>query len=210
MPYPEVEMGLTRSFFDCEGIELRAEGEKKILRGYAAVFDKLSKPLYGFREKIKRGAFKESVKNNNIRALWNHNTDMVLGSTKNNTLRLEEDDKGLKFEIDLPDTQYGRDAAVSVSRGDVDGMSFAFNVKKQEWDEEDLKNVVRTLVDVDLHEVSPTAFPAYSQTKVTIRSVKEDYDDYFAEQLATEEKQKTFNKLELHKTILTVLEKEYV
>jgi len=203
-------MPLTRSFFDCEGIELRADGEKKTLRGYAAVFDKLSKPLYGFREKVKRGAFKESVKGGNIRALWNHNTDMVLGSTKNNTLRLEEDDKGLRFELDLPDTQYGRDAAVSVSRGDVDGMSFAFNVRKQEWDETDLANVVRTLVDVELHEVSPTAFPAYPQTKVVARSVKEDYEDYFAEQLVAEERQKACNKLELNKTILTVLEKEYV
>lgn len=203
-------MPLTRSFFDCEGIELRAEAEKKTLRGYAAVFDKLSKPLGGFREKIKRGAFKESVKAGNIRALWNHNTDMVLGSTKNNTLRLEEDDKGLRFELDLPDTQYGRDAAVSVSRGDVDGMSFTFNVRKQEWDETDLVNVVRTLVDVELHEVSPTAFPAYPQTKVVARSVKDDYEDYFAEQLAAEERQRACNKLELQKTFLTVLEKEYV
>ena len=201
-------MKLTNSYFTCEDIEIRAEGEKKTLRGYAAIFDKLSSPLMGFREKIRAGAFKESINKENIRALWNHNTDLVLGSTKNNTLRLEEDTRGLKFEIDLPDTQWGRDAAVSVSRGDVDGMSFAFNVKKQEWDESDINNVVRTLVDVDLHEISPTAFPAYPQTKVTARSVKEDYEDYFTEQLKEEEKRKLTNDLQLRKTILSTLDKE--
>jgi len=201
-------MKLTNSYFTCEDIEIRAEGEKKTLRGYAAIFDKLSSPLMGFREKIRAGAFKESINKENIRALWNHNTDLVLGSTKNNTLRLEEDTRGLKFEIDLPDTQWGRDAAVSVSRGDVDGMSFAFNVKKQEWDESDIKNVVRTLVDVDLHEISPTAFPAYPQTKVTARSVKEDYEDYFTEQLKEEENRKLTNDLQLRKTILSTLDKE--
>lgn len=203
-------MKLTNSFFKCEEVELRTEGEKKTLRGYAAVFDKLSEPLYGFREKVKVGAFKESLAKDNVRALWNHNTDLVLGSTRNGTLRLEEDKKGLKFEVDLPDTQWGRDAAVSVSRGDVDGMSFAFNVRKQEWDEKDLKNVVRTLVDVQLREISPTAFPAYPQTKVSTRSVKEDYEDYFNEQLASEERLLNSNKIELCKAILTFKSKECI
>lgn len=203
-------MTLTRSYFDCEAIEIRNEGDKKTLRGYAAVFDKLSKPLYGFIEKVKRGAFKESIKDGNVHALWNHNTDLVLGSTKNKTLRLEEDERGLKFELDLPDTQWGKDAAISVSRGDVEGMSFAFNVRKQEWDETNIKNIVRTLIDVELHEISPTAFPAYLQTKVVARSVKEDYEDHFTEQLENEERQKTESKLELNKNILTILEKEIV
>lgn len=201
-------MKITNSIFDAE-VELRTDGDKKTLIGYAAKFDKLSVPLFGFREKIRKGAFADSIKKNNVRALWNHNTDFVLGSTKNGTLQLDEDKKGLRFEIDLPDTQAGRDAAVSVSRGDVDGMSFAFEATKQEWDESNDKNVVRTLIEVDVKEISPTAFPAYPSTKVTARSVKDDYEDYSNEQRSIEkENQKTINNLELKKNYLSILEKE--
>jgi len=209
-------MKITYSLFECEGIELRSDEEsgKKTLKGYAAKFEKLSQPLYGFKEKVRRGAFSQSLKDGNIRALWNHNTDSVLGSTKNGTLRLIEDDIGLKFEIDLPDTQVGRDAGVSVSRGDVDGMSFSFEVRKQEWDEKDDKNVIRTLIEVDLKEISPTAFPAYPQTKVTARSVKEDYKEHSEARKAEEEKEKQrqrdINELELRKSITTLKEKECI
>lgn len=205
-------MKITRSVFDAE-IELRSndeEGkEKKSLTGYAAKFDSLSIPLFGFKEKIRRGAFADSLKKDNVRALWNHNTDMVLGSTKNKTLKLEEDDKGLKFELDLPDTQAGRDAAIMVSRGDVEGMSFAFGVLKEEWDEEDPKNVIRTLIKLDLKEISPTAFPAYPKTKVIARSVKDDYEDYSNERKSIEnEKQKSINEHEIKKQHLSIISKE--
>lgn len=201
-------MKITHSIFDAE-IELRSDEDKKTLHGYAAKFDSLSVPLFGFREKIRKGAFTESIKKNNIRALWNHNTDMVLGSTKTGTLQLEEDQKGLRFELELPDTQAGRDAAVSVSRGDVDGMSFSFEALRQEWDEKDDKNVIRTLIEVDVKEISPTAFPAYPKTKVMARSVKDDYEDYSNEQRNIEEEnQKVINDLEIKKHHLTILEKE--
>lgn len=201
-------MKITRSVFDAE-IELRADEDKKTLHGYAAKFESLSVPLFGFREKIRKGAFVSSIKKTNVRALWNHNPDYVLGSTKNGTLQLEEDDKGLRFELELPDTQAGRDAAVSVSRRDVDGMSFSFEAKKQEWDEKDDKNVIRTLIEVDVKEISPTAFPAYPSTKVVARSVKDDYDDYSAEQQIEENrKQKDINDLELKNQHLSILEKE--
>jgi len=201
-------MKITRSMFDAE-IELRTEGEKRTLVGYAAKFDKLSVPLWGFREKIKKGAFTESLKKTNVRALWNHNTDMVLGSTGNGTLQLEEDETGLRFELELPDTQVGRDAGVSVDRRDVDGMSFAFEVRKQEWDETDKENVVRTLLEVDVKEVSPTAFPAYPSTKVTARSIKDDYEDFSTEKQSEEEKrQLTINEFELKQHYLTILERE--
>jgi len=201
-------MKITNSVFDAE-IELRADEDKKTLHGYAAKFDSLSVPLFGFREKIRKGAFADSIKKNNIRALWNHNTDLVLGSTKNGTLQLEEDQRGLKFELDLPDTQAGRDAAVSVSRRDVDGMSFSFEAKKQEWDESNDKNVIRTLIEVDVKEISPTAFPAYPTSKVIARSVKDDYEDYSNEQRNIEEEnQKGINNLEIKKQQLTILEKE--
>jgi hypothetical protein len=168
---------ITRALFEVSGLELRKTTDgKQTLAGYAVLWEKKSLPIYGsFREQVRKGAFGQALKENNIRALWNHNSDLVLGSTKAGTMRVSEDEKGLRFEIDLPDTQAGRDAGVSVSRGDVDGMSFGFNVRKQEWDESDPKNVLRTLIEVDLKEISPTPFPAYPQTKVGIRSVEDDF-----------------------------------
>lgn len=173
------------------------------LVGYAAVFEKLSVQMWGFREKIRKGNFQESLEKNNIKALWNHNTDIVLGSTKGGTLRLNEDDKGLKFELDLPDTQAGRDAATSINRKDVDGMSFGFNMKVDEWDESDPDKVVRTLIKSDLHEISPTPFPAYPQTKVGVRSSKDDYENYLKNKNnEDEEKLKNENELKLKLKLL--------
>lgn len=165
-------MKIERRNYPITDMEVRAEeGKPTILRGYAAVFEKLSVPLYGFREKIRKGAFAKSIERNDIKALWNHNSDYPLGSTKAGTLKLEEDDRGLWFELELPDNSWGRDAAVAVRRKDVDGVSFGFEVEKEEWDNSNPKNVIRTLVEVNLIEISPTPFPAYPATSVSARSV---------------------------------------
>lgn len=165
-------MKIERRNFPIEDMEVRSEeGKPTILRGYAAVFEKLSVPLFGFREKIRKGAFAKSLEKNNIKALWNHNSDYPLGSTKGGTLKLEEDDKGLRFELELPDNSWGRDAEIAVRRKDVDGVSFGFNVNKDEWDRSNEKEPIRTLVDVNLIEISPTPFPAYPATSVSARSV---------------------------------------
>lgn len=165
-------MKIERRNFPIEDMEVRSEeGKPTILRGYAAVFEKLSVPLYGFREKIRAGAFAQSLEKNNIKALWNHNADFPLGSTKGGTLKLEEDEKGLRFELELPDNSWGRDAAIAVKRKDVDGVSFGFSVNKDEWDRSNEKEPIRTLVDVNLVEISPTPFPAYPATSVSARSV---------------------------------------
>lgn len=159
-------------------MEVRSEeGKPTTLRGYAAVFDQLSVPLYGFREKIQKGAFAESLSKNNIKALWNHNSDFPLGSTNGSTLRLEEDERGLLFELDLPDNSWGRDAGVAIQRKDVDGVSFGFSVKKDSWDNTNPEQSIRTLVDVELIEISPTPFPAYPSTNVSARSVTEAIQD---------------------------------
>lgn len=192
------EQTYTRAVFSFEEVEVRKTDDGKVTaRGYAAVFEKLSLPIYNFKEKIRAGAFKASLSKNNVRALWNHNPDIVLGSTKAGTLRLEEDDKGLRFELDLPDTQAGKDAATLISRGDVEGMSFGFRTITQEWDEKDPKNVVRTLIDLDLREISPTAFPAYPQTKVKVRSVDDEYDEHTKQARESEKIQQSENELKL-------------
>src|SRR5690606_2798595 len=115
--------------------------------------------------------FAKSLEKNNIKALWNHNPDFPLGSTKGGTLKLEEDDKGLRFELELPNNSWGRDAEIAVRRKDVDGVSFGFSVNKDEWDRSNEKEPIRTLVDVNLIEISPTPFPAYPATSVNARSV---------------------------------------
>jgi HK97 family phage prohead protease len=155
-------------------VEMRVEdGDKPKIRGHAAVFDKLSVPLMGFREKVSPGAFSKSIKKSDIRALWNHNPDYVLGRNKSGTLTLEEDNKGLAIEISPPDTQWARDLMETIRRGDVDQMSFAFQVAKDSWDESG-KESVRTLEEVDLFDVSPVTYPAYPQTDVKVRSFLEN------------------------------------
>lgn len=174
-------MKLAQAVFQMEDTRTEQNEDKKIIAGYAAVFEKLSVPMWGFKEKIQRGAFAKSLTANNVKALWNHNRDLVLGSKESGSLTLEEDEKGLRFEIVLPDTQAGRDAYTLVKRGDVNQMSFGFNVKGQIWDESDPKNVIRTITEVDLHEVSLTPFPAYKQTSAKTRSIQEEYEQFKSE-----------------------------
>ncbi|MEQ8176674.1 MAG: HK97 family phage prohead protease [Syntrophomonadaceae bacterium] len=170
-------------------VEIRAdEGSPPKLVGYAAVFNSLSEDMGWFREQIKPGAFANSIKNSDIRALWNHNPDYVLGRNRAGTLSLVEDEKGLKIEITPPDTTWARDLMESMRRGDVDQMSFGFRTKQDEWDERDPKNVVRTLIEVELFDVSPVTYPAYPATSIGVRSAKDIYDSHAAE---TQESQKT-------------------
>jgi HK97 family phage prohead protease len=141
--------------------------------GYAAIFDSSSHPLPGsmrsatFVERIQPGAFIRSLKaRNDIKLLWSHDTAEVLGSTRAGTLKLIEDERGLKVQASLPNTTRGRDAAELIRRGDVDAMSFGFTVPKggDDWSEDGSE---RTLREVALHEVSIVSFPAYQDTAGT-------------------------------------------
>lgn len=143
------------------------------LVGYAAVFNTPSLDLGGFREVIKPGAFTRALADSkNVRALYNHNEDQVLGRVGAGTLRLTEDEKGLRYELDLPPTTYARDLAALVDRGDVAGCSFAFRVRPdgERWDNRP-EGVIRELLDVELSEITITANPAYPDTSVAKRSM---------------------------------------
>ena len=154
-------------------IETRAEGTKT-LRGHAAVFNQLSEDLGGFREQIQPGAFADAIEKDDIRALFNHDSNYVLGRNVSKTLRLKEDARGLAIEIDLPDTQMARDLAVSIERGDVSQMSFGFSVRPggQDFAKDDSGQMIRTLKRVRLYDVSPVTFPAYPQTDVAMRDLR--------------------------------------
>lgn len=149
-------------------IEFRATEEGK-LTGYASVFNQWSEDLGWFKERVRPGAFKKSIKESDIRGLFNHDPNYVLGRNKSGTLELVEDSKGLKIDIDPPDTQWARDLVTSIRRGDIDQMSFGFNVIKDEWNEEDKKNITRELVEIELFDVSPVTYPAYPQTSISVR-----------------------------------------
>jgi len=165
--------GIEMRSYPLQGLEIRqaAEGddEMPIIEGYAAVFGQLSEPLLGFRERVQRGAFTKTIQEGDIRALWNHNSDYVLGRTRNGTLRLWEDERGLRVEIHPPRASWAADFLESIRRGDVDQMSFSFAAIRDSWDTEE-GEIVRTLREVRLFDVSPVAYPAYPATSVGVRA----------------------------------------
>lgn len=164
-----VERRVNTVQFDIRAGEASSDGMS--FTGYAAVFDSPSEPL-PFTEVIKGGAFQRSLKSRNeIKLFMNHNTDVVLGSSRAGTLRLSEDSRGLLAEADLPDTTAGRDLSVLMQRGDVNSMSFGFSVppRGDKWSED---GATRELHQVRLHEVSiVTGFPAYQATTASVRSL---------------------------------------
>jgi len=140
-------------------------------RGYAAVFNSPSQPL-PFTEMVMPGAFKKSLRSrNNVRMYLNHDSSMLLATTRAGTLRLEEDSKGLLVDADLPPTTVGRDLSILMQRGDVDSMSFGFSVPRG-GDKFSDDGATRELREVRLYEVSVvTGFPAYEATSASVRSL---------------------------------------
>jgi len=186
----------------CElSIEERAgEGDepaRKHLVGYAAMFNKRTTLYPGFDEVIAPGAFGKSLDaKDDVRALFNHNPDYVLGRLAAETLTLEEDTRGLKCDIVLPGTQFANDLHLLVDRGDITGMSFAFRCIIDEWDKTDPKVSLRTLKEVQLFDVSPVTYPAYKQTKVSARAMQEIVDVAVAD--IADAEQKALEALKIH------------
>jgi HK97 family phage prohead protease len=180
--------GSERRFLTGQPIELRAAeaaGKPRKFSGYAALYNSrssnLGTPDRPFIEIIAPGAF-DAVLKNDVRALFNHNPDHVLGRSREagGTVRLFSDERGLGFEIDVPDTQLGRDLATSVERGDIDQNSFAFRIAKDgdKWVEE-AGVITRTIKRVaELFDVSLVTYPAYPDTSVAVRSL----DDFLRQQ----------------------------
>ncbi|MBJ8204281.1 HK97 family phage prohead protease [Bacillus cereus] len=161
--------------FDITKLNTRdaTEEQPSMITGYAAVFNSKTSIGGWFDEIIAPGAFARALsENGDIRALFNHNWDNVLGRTKSGTLRLEEDAKGLKFEVELPNTSTGRDLAESMSRGDINQCSFGFWVTEEEWDY-NVEPALRTVKEVELYEISVVSIPAYDDTEASLVRGKE-------------------------------------
>ena len=168
-------MEIERRIFDAGRLEIRRGVSDKVqgIRGYAAKFNSLSEPMWGFREQIAPGAF-DGVLNNDVRCFFNHDENLILGRTLAGTLRIVADDTGLSYEADLPDTQAARDLVISMERGDISQSSFAFRVAPNgdTWDENEDGVIIRTITKFGrLYDVSPVSIPAYPDATSGIRSM---------------------------------------
>ena len=154
-------------------LEVRAAGDAPAsLVGYAAVFNRDAVIAGMFRERIAAGAFESAIREDDVRALFNHDPNCVLGRNTAGTLRLTEDETGLRYEVDPPDTQIARDLMVSIKRGDVNQSSFGFQVVREEWStpENRAELPTRTILEARLFDVSPVTYPAYEETTAEARA----------------------------------------
>lgn len=165
-------------------VELRAEeGKPAKIAGYAAVFYNPSDPgteyelmrhaNYSVSERLMPGCFDRALREDDVRALFNHDTNQILGRTRAGTCQLSIDGIGLRYEIDPPDTQAGRDLLVSLGRQDVTGSSFCFDYRQKsitmQTDGDSERDIIEVR-DVKLYDVGPVCFPAYTSTTAGVRS----------------------------------------
>lgn len=152
-------------------VQVRSASEKRTIGGYAAMFDRMSQNLGGFKERLAPGVFNYSRSQGwpTVLARYNHDDNMLLGTTGARTLRLDIDDAGLVYDVDVPAAR--ADVYELTDRGDVRQSSFAFITDQDEWDTDDTGYPRRTLLSVRLIDVAPVNTPAYLDTSVGIRSL---------------------------------------
>lgn len=161
-------------FASSEPLEFRAAtaDAPATIHGYAAVYNVLSADMGGWRERILPGAFTAALASGqDVLALVNHDPAQIIGRTSANTLTLQEDQRGLRFFVSLPDTTVARDLQASIAHGDIKGASFGFkkNTTKDRFTL-DQGQAIRELLAIDLIDVSPTPIPAYPASSVSLRS----------------------------------------
>jgi uncharacterized protein len=165
--------------------EIRANADgSRTISGYAATFGDLSQDLGGFVERIQAGAFSKSIRDNDVRCLYSHDDSKILGRVSSGTLQIAEDSKGLHFSCRLPNTSTANEVVALMERGDLSQMSFGFSVVNDDWSPIG-DQLVRTLIEVQLWEISVVGDPAYTSTSVSVRScpvqlrakLKRDWDD---------------------------------
>lgn len=147
----------------------QVQADERVVEGYFALYEQETELFPNSYEIISKGAFDNTL-NNDIRALWNHNTQYVLGRSKNGSLQLQADEKGLFGTIKLPKTQYAEDLYELVNRGDIDQASFGFDILEEEFEELANGGYRWRIKQIELHEISVVTFPAYENTSVKARS----------------------------------------
>lgn len=152
-------------------VEIIAEKEKRNVTGHAAVYNSYSVDMGGWREIIMPGAFTRAIRSSEVVALFNHNDDQLLGRTSSGTLKISEDSKGLFYDLNMPESR--GDLIELIERGDLTKNSFAFSVKEARWEIQDGIET-RVIDEIDrLYDVSLVTSPAYENTDVALRSLKE-------------------------------------
>lgn len=177
----DADDGVQRRCLDPQYQDMRISLDKNLwkITGYAAVFNVETELWPGFREKIAPGAFTESLKKDDVRALFNHDPNVILARNTSGTLRLWEDEKGLGYEIlanpDDPDAQR---VVPKIKRGDVSQSSFGFNIIKRSVEVNERKDeMTRTIEKAQLFDVSPVTFPAYPSTEAHVRMATNDKNE---------------------------------
>jgi len=157
-----------------ERVELRASEQGQTIVGYAAVYYDGTPGTeydmgYGMVERMMPGAFDRAIREDDVRSLFNHNPDQILGRNRAGTLIMTSDAKGLRYEVPPPTTAVGTDVLASVKRGDVTGSSIMFEALAVLW-RKDGDRDIREIRDVRLWDVGPVTFPAYESTEAQVRA----------------------------------------
>ena len=172
----------TREMYFRTDFQTRQENDTKYIEGYFIRFNEETELWPGVFEEVSPEAVVNSLKNNDIRCLFNHDTSIVLGRTGNGTLELKADEKGVygRVKINQNDKQ-AMDILARIERGDINACSFGFNIIKEDTENREDGTVKFVLKEIDLKEVSPVTFPAYPTTSISAR--KKDYEQYKQKQL---------------------------
>ena len=184
--------------------ELKAAVEGRTVEGYASVFNSMSEDLGGFREIVLPGAF-SNVLDNDVRALYNHDSNYLLARTTSGTLELKEDDKGLYYRFEMPNTSYGNDMLELFRRGDLSQSSFGFTVEKDSWRMEEGQHVRYIERVGSLFDVSPVVFPAYASASSGLRSAEPKGEGEAEEARETPTEELNFN---LHNALIKLAKDE--
>ena len=171
---------MAKQFPNSMAVEVRDQDGQPVITGYAAVYHRSDDPgtefelLDNYVERIMPGAFDSALETEqDVRGLFNHDPNQVLGRTGAGTMTLSADSIGLRYDILLPDTQLGRDVATSIGRGDVTGSSFSFKVAEGGAEiRKDGDQTVRELRSVHLVDTGPVTFPAYGSTSTGLRTAE--------------------------------------
>lgn len=164
---------MEQRILNMKDVKTREEGGKRYLEGYFAVFGETYQVFDGWIETVERGAFARYLASGeDVKVLWNHDANIVLGSTGNGTASLREDEKGLYGSVEINENdQDAVNAYARIARGDVNGCSFGFDIARQEewWDDDGVYHTKLTEID-PLYEVSACTFPAYKATSISARN----------------------------------------